>query len=200
LEAALERHIKAGQAQSQLSSWLHRAQLALLMTEPQVALDAANSALDLAEQTATPSRFAYSARSFVWSHWLLGSAHLQLQQLADAETHLDEALTRCRHISLVELEPDILLSWARWHHAQGDREPAREYATEALSIASRSHYRLKEAELYSFLAQLSLDADEVEEARECAAMAKEKAWCDGPPHCFGKVLDEAEGILESLSE
>ena len=31
--------------------------------------------------------------------------------LGDAETYLAKALTRCRRINLVELEPDILLAW-----------------------------------------------------------------------------------------
>jgi tetratricopeptide (TPR) repeat protein len=198
LDAALDRQIKAGKTQSQLLSWIHRAQLALLMGIPEVALDAANTALEMAEEASTPSQFAYSARSLVWSRWLLGAAHLEQGDLVEAETQLNQALTDCRYIDLVELEPDILLSLARWHHAGGDREQAQECAEEALSIASRSEYRLKEAELHCFLAHVRLDAGQAAEAQRHAEVARERAWCDGPPHCYKPALDEAESLLELI--
>jgi tetratricopeptide (TPR) repeat protein len=154
--------------------------------------------MSLAEETATSSQSAYQARSLVWVHWLLGAAHLELQELADAEAHLNKALKRCRHINLVELEPNILLSWARWHHLHRDREQALESADEALSIATRSEYRLKEAEVHNFLAHLELDAGEGAKAAEHARLAKERAWCDGPPLCYQPALDEAAGLLELI--
>jgi hypothetical protein len=30
--------------------------------------------------------------------------------------------------------------------------------------------------------------------------AKERAWCDGPPHCYRKALDEAEAMLAELPQ
>jgi hypothetical protein len=31
-----------------------------------------------------------------------------------------------------------------------------------------------------------------------AEIAKERAWCDGPPYCYEKALDEAEQKLAKL--
>jgi hypothetical protein len=97
---------------------------------------------------------------------------------------------------LVELEPDILLAWARWHHTDGDGEQALGYAQEALSIADRSEYRLKQADIHSFLARWALDEGDAAKAREHAEMARDRAWCDGPPNCYKPALEEAEGLLE----
>ncbi len=72
------------------------------------------------------------------------------------------------------------------------------HAEEALAIADRCEYRLKQAEIHNFLARLALDAGEREAAREQAEIAKERAWCDGPPYCYKPALDEAEGMLREL--
>jgi len=65
-------------------------------------------------------------RDIIRAEWLFGAAlwrrlpqyHNKL--LIEAEPHLTEALTRCRRINLIELEPDILLAWAKWHYLQGN--------------------------------------------------------------------------------
>jgi Domain of unknown function (DUF4062) len=44
-------------------------------------------------------------------------------------------------------------------------------------------------------ARLSLDAGNRAEARRHAEIARECAWCDGPPHCYKPALDEAESFL-----
>jgi hypothetical protein len=65
---------------------------------------------------------------------------------------------------------------------------------EALSIADRCEYRLKQADIHNFLAQLALDEENPVEARRHAEIARERAWCDGPPHCYKPALDEAERL------
>lgn len=120
--------------------------------------------------------------------------------LAEAESHLAEALTRSRRINLVELEPDILLAWARWHRAKGDVQQAREEAQEALAIADRCVYRLRQADIHNFLARLSLDDSALEDARVHADAARKRAWCDGPPHAYQTALDEAELLLTKLGQ
>ena len=87
---------------------------------------------------------------------------MEAKDLNAAATHLTEALTRCRRINLVELEPDILLAWARWYRASGNAEEAKAYAEEALIIADRCEYRLKQAEIHNFLARLAMDAGDHE--------------------------------------
>jgi hypothetical protein len=115
-----------------------------------------------------------------------------------AEEHLTEALTRCRRINMVDHEPDILLAWARWHHAARHTDHARQDAQEALAIAARCEYRLKQAEIHNFLARLALEGGEREAAKGHAATAYQRAWCDGPPHCYKPALDEAAGTLREL--
>ena len=186
--------------QSQVLSWTYRAQLALFKGEMQQALEAAESALQLAEEESDPAQAAYTARGSVWAHWLIGAALLVLDRLVEAELHLGEALFRCRRINLVELEPDILLSWARWHYAAGNREDALGYAEEALSIADRSEYRLKQAEIQNFMGQWSLDGGKVARAKQCAEKARSLALCDGLPHAYIPAIHEAEGLLELLDQ
>jgi hypothetical protein len=96
----------------------------------------------------------------------------------------------------VELEPDILLAWARWHRAKGNAQEAQCYAGEALAIADRCEYRLKQAEIHNFMAQLALDTDHRAEARQHAEIAKERAECDGAPHYYKVAYEEAERILK----
>ena len=115
--------------------------------------------------------------------------------LQDAEDHLAEALSRCRRISLVELEPDILLALARWHRTKGNPEQAGRDAEEALSIADRCEYRLKQADIHNFLARLALDAGEAGDARRHAETARERALCDGPPHYYKPAHKEAERLI-----
>ncbi|MEE8163781.1 MAG: hypothetical protein V3T92_07260, partial [Anaerolineae bacterium] len=182
-------------------TWGYRALWALLRGETKAALEAAHKARELADVR------AYE-RDIIRAEWLLGAAHRVLGNLPKAETHLTEALTLCRRINLVELEPEILLEMARlqWAQAQSNevmsdestrlQEKALELAREALAIADRCEYRLKQADIHNFLAQLALERGDREEAREHAEIARERAWCDGPPHCYKPALEEAERTLE----
>ena len=81
---------------------------------------------------------------------------------------------------------------ARW-----DVQQARKHAREALVIADRCEYRLVQTDLHNLLARVALEKGDREEARKHAEVAKERAWCDGPPHCYKPALEAAERILES---
>lgn len=202
LDTALASFSKLGATQPKCVVWAYRAIRALLLGDTKAALEASRKAYEIA-----CSR--QNERDLIRAEWLLGAAHRVLGNLPKAETHLTEALTRCRRINLVELEPDILLEMARlrWVQARGDevtsdestrlQEKALELAREALAIANRCEYRLKQADIHNFLAQLALERGDREEAREHAEIARERAWCDGPPHCYKPALEEAERILES---
>jgi len=101
------------------------------------------------------------------------------------------------------LEPDILLEMARLRWAQSAetvplREESLSLALEALEIADRCEYRLKQADSHNFLAQVALEKGDHEEARKHAEIAKERAWCQGPPHCYKPALEEAERLLEEI--
>ena len=96
------------------------------------------------------------------------------------------------------MEPDILLAWAKWHRLRGDPAEALRHAEEALAIANRCEYRLKQADLHLFLARLALDDGDRAKTRHHAEIARERALCDGPPHCYKPTLDQAEQLLKSM--
>jgi len=179
-------------------NWAYRALRALLMGHADDALKAAREARRLADEAA---RKDYPVeRDFIRAEWLIGWALVALaseeksqrgERLAEAERHLTGALRRCRRINMVDHEPDILLAWARWHRAKENVTEARRHAEEALAIADRCEYRLAQADIHNFLSRLALDEGERGAAREHAEIAKERAWCDGPPHCYGPALEEA---------
>ena len=207
LSTALGMCVELTDMQGQTVLWAYRALCALLMGEAKAALEAARRAQELADETAR-TRYPHE-RDFIQVEWLLGAAHRELGHLPETETHLTEALTRCRRINLVEFEPDILLEMARlrWVQARGDEVTSGEsmrlqeevlgLTREALQIADRCEYRLVQADVHNFLAQVALDREDREEAQKHAEVAKERAWCDGPPHCYKPALEEAERILES---
>jgi tetratricopeptide (TPR) repeat protein len=181
--------------------WADRSLRALLMGDAKAALNAVRQARELAEELAVE-------RDFIRAEWLLGTALVALASedggpqdtLTEAETHLTEALTRCRRINMVYDEPDILLAWARWHHARGNAQQAQQHAKEALAIADRCEYRLAQADIHNFLARLALDDGDKDVARQHADIARERAWCDGPPHCYKPALDEAERLLAEAKQ
>jgi tetratricopeptide (TPR) repeat protein len=159
----------------------------------------AHAALEAAQQARTLANVERYETDIIHAEWLLGAGLvMQSKDLIAAATHLSDALTRCRRINLVEVEPDILLAWARWHHARGNALEAQAHTEEALAIADRCEFRLKQAEIHNFLARLALEAGNREVAREHAKTARERARCDGPPYCYKPALDEAEGILREL--
>jgi tetratricopeptide (TPR) repeat protein len=161
----------------------------------------------LAGDTGSALEFANRAYEFqdreqyVWcvvhTEWLLSAALRARGELAQAEEHLDEALRRCRRINLVELEADILLELARVVGAThaSPRQEALSLAQEALEIAERCGYRLKQADCHNFLAQLALEAGNPDEARQHAEAARDCAECDGPPHRYEVAYQEAERLL-----
>jgi hypothetical protein len=59
-------------------------------------------------------------------------------------------------------------------------------------------YRLKQADIHNFLAGLALAENDRKTAQHHAAIAYERAWCDGPPHCYKPALEQAEPMLKQL--
>ena len=202
LEAALVSFTKLKRRQSECVVWAYRAERAMLMSDSWAALAAAQEAHKIDKRI-------QSELDRIRAEWLVGEALIgqasgskrgQSALRNEAEAHLSEALTRCRRINVVDLEPKILLAWARWHRLGEAIEPAREHAREALAIADRCEYRLDQADIHIFLAQLALDEGERETAHAHAEIARERALCDGPPHCYKPALDEAERLLNELRD
>ncbi|MBU0637229.1 MAG: hypothetical protein KKB50_00035 [Planctomycetes bacterium] len=171
------------------------------------------AALDEARGTHELSRQAFAGhgkfeRDMIRAEWLLAAALLACAEqkprdngtlLDEAATHLRSALVRCRRVNLLEIEPDILLSVARWYRLRGDRPQACDNARAALGTAERCDFRLKQAEIHCLLARLALDSGDQAAGRRHAEAARERAWCDGPPNCYKLALEEAAGLRDEAS-
>ena len=134
-------------------------------------------------------------RDIIRAEYLLGAAYLMKGNFTEAEKHLTEALTRDRKINLVELEPDILLEFAKLRFKQNYKPEVLKHIEEALQIADRCEYRLKQADIHNFLAEFYLDAGDVEKAKEHAEKAKERAECGYKP-----AMDKAEKLLDEIEQ
>jgi tetratricopeptide (TPR) repeat protein len=204
LDIALEQAKAEKHIQLQSVTWLYGALTALLRGDAAAGQSAAQEALRLAEEDA---RTSYPVeRDYVRAYWLLGWAALAGGQLDTAQTHLDEALRRCRAINDVADEPSILLAQARLARALAlSPQPAagltqaltlaHTLAEEAHRIAERAGYRLNLADIHNFLAHLALDSHDRPLARSHAQLAYDYALCDGPPYAYQSALAEAERLL-----
>ncbi|MHC4774707.1 MAG: hypothetical protein ACYTBR_05485, partial [Planctomycetota bacterium] len=178
LDAAFETMKQTSDRQIPGICFSYYTQRALLMGEPQAALDAARKARAFVEESAR--RTEPDEHDFVRSGWLLGAALVASAaagdgeteaQLNEAERYLTDALSRCRRGDLVGFEPDLFLTWARWHRLKGSRQEAARLAGDALALAQRCEYRLKLAEIHNFRARLALDASNKSAARDEARLA-----------------------------
>ncbi len=202
LDAAYELTKKTGDRQTQSICFSYYTQRALLMLDPAAALDAARKSRAFVEEVAR--RAEPNEHDYVRSGWLLGAAHIAAaesekegreQHTSDAERYLTDAMSRCRRADLVGFEPDLLLTWAKWHRLAGRSREAAEIAADAMAVALRCEYRLKEAEIHNFLSRLALEAGDRNRACLWANRAADRAKCDGPPHAYQAALDESERLL-----
>jgi tetratricopeptide (TPR) repeat protein len=210
LSNALNSFENLNEVQGLCVTWACRAQqeLLLLRARPKpialqspenAALTAGQRAFELADDTAR-TKFPLE-RDFVRAHWLVGAAHCAGNNLQDAERHLNEALERCRRISMVEMEADILIDHARFHIKSGVPEEASRLAEEALSIAERSEYVMQGADAHLELAKLALARKDKKAALHHATEARRLATCDGPPDYTYKVAyDEAVDLLRRAED
>ncbi|MGC1378343.1 MAG: TIR domain-containing protein [Anaerolineales bacterium] len=177
----------------------------------QSAIEHAKRALELADEMAR-TQFPVE-RDYVRIHWLLGAAYRASGVLPQAETHLGEALRRCRAINNVMDEANILLEVAKLRHAQGETHEALRLANEALLITGRSGYVLQGADVHLFLAELASLAESREEraessdawggretALEHARQARALATCDGGEYVYKVAYDEAGRMIERMKD
>jgi tetratricopeptide (TPR) repeat protein len=94
---------------------------------------------------------------------------------------------------MVELEPDILLEFAKLRFRQNHKEEALKFADEALQIADRCEYRLKQADIHNFLAEFYLAAGDLKPAKKHGKIAKERAECGYKP-----ALKKTEKLLNDI--
>jgi tetratricopeptide (TPR) repeat protein len=162
----------------------------------ETALVAAQISLKLADVTA---RIHYPyVRDYIRSHWLIGAAHRVNGNLDLSDHHLNEALSRCRTIDLVESEANILIDLARLRLDQAQPTEAHRLATEAQAIAQRCGYVLQEADAQLVLAELAQRRGERSAALECAREARRLATCDGGEFVYRVAWEEAGRMLEGF--
>ncbi|PZO40117.1 MAG: hypothetical protein DCF17_12485 [Shackletoniella antarctica] len=129
----------------------------------------------------------------------MGAAHRVNGNLPQSDTHLSEALTRCRTINAVDAEADILLDLARLRADQGQVAEAISLAQAALAITDRSGYVLQGADVQLFLAQQALAQGDRAQALTHAQLARQLATCDGGDYVYRVAYDEAGALLAQLS-
>ncbi len=144
------------------------------------------------------SHSAYNARReseekggkrFVQIDALLGAGHRSLfesttkkiSDLEKAEEYINNALSRCKRITLTTEEATIMLELARIKRLQFNFKDSYNIAQDALKIADRCKYRLQQADIHLFLAQLALDGKEKISALTEVNMAIERASCGYKP-------------------
>ena len=106
-------------------------------------------------------------------------------------------------LPLADLEPNILLGLAMVRSRTllpGSKRTneVNRLLGEALKLANRCQYRLKQADIHNFLAQIERDAGNYHAAIEAATQAYRLAWCDGPPFAYHWGLEKAKAHLTAL--
>jgi hypothetical protein len=118
--------------------------------------------------------------------------------LEEAEALLQRATMSCRSINLVEQEPDILLAWAILHKAEGNIKQAKIHANEALYLANRCEYKLKQADIHNFIAYIAKNENDSLTTKEHATLALEIARCNGSSLSYKPAMDIAIELLKGL--
>jgi len=186
LISALELFTQLKEFQAQCIVWISRSIRSILMSNAEGALSSATKARELAD-------VQKNERDVIHAEYILGAAYFMKGNIVEAEKHLTDALIRNRKINVVELEPDILLEFAKLRFKENHKEEALKFADEALQIADRCEYRLKQADIHNFLAGFYQDADDLEKAREHCENARERAGCGYKP-----ALEKAEKMLNEI--
>lgn len=182
---------KAGLKSRECICWAFLAFRMLLSKSSEKAIHYAGTARRLADVEG-------HERDIIRSEWLLGWAKITTLP-AQAETHLHDALTRCRRINAVDIEPDILLGWSRWHASHENYSQAQKDAKTALAIAERCEYRLVQADAHNLLARFATRNGDERQAKLHAQAAKEGALCDDVAYSYQPALDESERLLKGLA-
>ncbi len=202
LTTALDLDEKNSPIQAQTLLWAYRALSALLKVragEAQVgemALAAAERSLELADEDARTT--SPVERDYFRAHWVLGAAQQVNGNPSQSDTHLSEALTRCRNINSVDTEADVLLDLARLRADQGQSDEALRLAEEAQIITERCGYVLQGADVHLFLAQQALARGDKAQALAYAETALRLATCDGGEYTYKVAYEEATALLQQL--
>lgn len=179
---------------------IYRSFIYLLAGKANLALRSARKGYSLAKINRFESNMIeaelYLGKSIIAS--VSGQGPPKKELLNEAEHHLYRALTSCRRISLIELEPEILLSLAQYYRTTGNIEQAKSSAEEALYIANRCEYFLIQAEINNYLAMLSEISGDIRAAKKHGISALKLACCDGSTNYYKVAFDCAWSLLKSI--
>ena len=158
-------------------------------------------ALKLAEQAMSLAHVKSVERDIITAKWLLGVSNRGIYEtknkdqkyLQEAEEYVVDALQQCRQVYLTVLEAEILLEFARIKFLQRCEAEAEKLSNDALKIADRCHYRLQQADIHLFRAQLALDSGDKTTALHEVELAIERASCGYKP-----VLEKAKRLKELI--
>jgi tetratricopeptide (TPR) repeat protein len=137
-------------------------------------------------------------RDLIRAEWLVAATKLAFgtaDQLSEAGSHIKAAWDGSARVQMFDLQPDILLTRAKIHHARGHSEEALRDAQDALTIAERYDFRLNQAEAHNFLGRLEAEAGRFQRSRDHAEIARARALCDGEPFVYRAALEDAESLL-----
>jgi tetratricopeptide (TPR) repeat protein len=201
LRSALELSLRMRDAHRQVIVWSQWARKELLHARAaNPPADVVNRALAAASQAMQLLDNRVHERHYVRACWLIGAANSLLGDSTSAKRHLDEALTECNRINLVEFESDILVELARLGLRNRSIGEARSRACQAMEIAERRGYVLAGADACILLARTALADNDNARAKKYAEQAYLWAQCDGPPNYTYKVAyDEATMLLEQIA-
>jgi tetratricopeptide (TPR) repeat protein len=122
----------------------------------------------------------------------------------DAENHLQNALEIARKVGRPDLKIEVLLESGRLHLDMERREDAIRAAKEVLTICARTGFKLYEPEAEIVLSKAYLALKDVEQAKNFAHSAYEKAagmhyrWPEGDAaHLLGETYLKEGAIVEA---
>ncbi|MGB8647693.1 MAG: TIR domain-containing protein [Anaerolineae bacterium] len=193
--------------------WIYRS----LIWKSQGMLDQAAEAARKAQELATRGHYLRERAMGLFNEAVIASRRTEM---ASAELKLRKVLELSRQRYLVDLESPTWLELARLKLMEAttekasDRAPlmqeAQDSANQALEIAERCEYRLDQADAHNLLAEwwqtqaashppASRERRQaLAAARDHATRAKERAWCDGPPHYYKVAYEKAEKLIKQL--
>jgi tetratricopeptide (TPR) repeat protein len=163
-------------------------------SDPSLVLRLRRRRLEAAVKTGSPSHLISGRLGMAEALLSSGDA----KQLDRAEELLSEALTLCRQMDASAAEAATLISLARVFQLRRDSPRTEEVVREARELTETTQSRALLVRVHLLLSSVARDAGKLREAGSHAAMAYERAWCDGGSYSFYWLLRDAEHALKQL--
>lgn len=209
LDIAAQLFEEDGKPQSLGIVWYYRVLLFYFKGEFEKARDAAQRAYEFSQRE-YPKWGGKIGKDEVRAKLSLGFVKRIEGHLDESEQLLSEALVACRKMNYIEIEPDMLLEMGRLRLFQYQKElneskkmilkkELDSFTSEALNLAQISSFRLKQVDIYLFMAEYSLKMRLFQQAIEYAHIGSNLAWCDGPPHSYAYTVDAFKQLITEIT-